>query len=82
MCALPFADASVAAAVSANLLEHVPDDERALAELRRVLRPGGRAVIVVPASPGVYDYYDRFLGHERRYARGELASKARAPASR
>jgi hypothetical protein len=30
----------------------------------------------VPAGPGTYDYYDRFLGHERRYARGELASKA------
>jgi hypothetical protein len=32
-------------------------------------------VIVVPVGPGNYDYYDRFLGHERRYARGELAGK-------
>lgn len=35
-------------------------------------------MIVVPAAPGTYDYYDRFLGHERRYGRGELAGKARA----
>ena len=42
-----------------------------------MLRPGARAVVVVPAGPGTYDYYDRFLGHERRYARGELAGKAR-----
>jgi ubiquinone/menaquinone biosynthesis C-methylase UbiE len=77
-CALPLADGSVDAVVSANLLEHVPDDVRALAEIFRVLRPGGRAVVVIPLGPGNYDYYDRFLCHERRYARGELARKARA----
>jgi SAM-dependent methyltransferase len=76
-CALPLDDASVDVAVSANLLEHVPDDEAALAELRRVLAPGALAVLVVPAAPGAYDYYDRFLGHVRRYGRGELAAKAR-----
>jgi SAM-dependent methyltransferase len=73
--ALPIADQSVDVIVSANLLEHIPDDERALRDFARILRPGGRAVIVVPAGPGTCDYYDRFLGHERRYARGELASK-------
>jgi SAM-dependent methyltransferase len=78
VCALPFADSTVDAVVSANVLEHVPDDVAALREMRRVLRPGGRAVLVVPAGPGLYDYYDRFLGHERRYARGELAGKARS----
>jgi SAM-dependent methyltransferase len=77
VCALPLRSATVDAALSANLLEHVPDDVGALAELYRVLRPGGRAALVVPAGPGTYDYYDRFLGHERRYARGELAGKAR-----
>jgi SAM-dependent methyltransferase len=76
-CALPLRDESLDAALSANLLEHVADDVRALAELRRVLRPGARAVVVVPSGPRLYDYYDRFLGHERRYARGELAGKAR-----
>jgi SAM-dependent methyltransferase len=76
-CALPLAQESVDAVVSANLLEHVPDDRRALAEIARVLRPGRVAVIVVPAGPGTYDYYDRFLAHERRYARGELARKCR-----
>jgi SAM-dependent methyltransferase len=75
---LPLADASLDAVVSANLLEHVPDDGRALRELARVLRPGARGALVVPAGPQLYDYYDRFLDHERRYARGELARKARA----
>ena len=76
VCALPLNDQSIDGAMSANLLEHLPDDEAALAELRRVLVPGGRAVLVVPCGPTSYDYYDRFLGHERRYARGELAAKA------
>jgi SAM-dependent methyltransferase len=77
-CALPLEDSSADAIVSANLLEHVPDDRKALSEMLRVLRPGARAVVVVPVGPGNYDYYDRFLGHERRYARRELAGKARA----
>ncbi|HLI14599.1 MAG TPA: class I SAM-dependent methyltransferase [Acidimicrobiales bacterium] len=75
--ALPLAVRSLDALVSANLLEHVPDDVNVLREVRRVLRPGSRAVLVVPAGAGTYDYYDRFLCHQRRYQRGELATKAR-----
>jgi ubiquinone/menaquinone biosynthesis C-methylase UbiE len=76
VCSLPLNDACIDVIVSANLLEHVPDDQRALAQMRRILRPGGRAVIVVPVGPHLYDYYDRLLGHQRRYARRELATKA------
>lgn len=78
VCELPLENQSLDAVVSANLLEHVPDDRRALGEIARVLKPGRPAAIVVPAGPGTFDYYDRFLGHERRYARGELAEKCRA----
>jgi len=78
VCDLPLDDGAADAVVSANLLEHVPDDVAALRELARILRPGGRVAIVVPAGPGTYDYYDAFLGHERRYGRGELARKARS----
>jgi ubiquinone/menaquinone biosynthesis C-methylase UbiE len=76
VCDLPLADQSVDAIVSANLLEHVPDDIGALQEFRRVLKPGGLAAIVIPAGPGLYDYYDGFLGHERRYGLRELSRKA------
>jgi SAM-dependent methyltransferase len=73
---LPVADASVDAIASLNVLEHLSEDVDALAEMHRVLRPGGRAAVVVPAGPGLYDFYDRHLQHERRYGRGELSSKA------
>lgn len=76
LCNLPLADSSVDGVVSANVLEHVAQDARALAEVRRVLRPGAHASFVVPAGPRLFDYYDRFLGHERRYGRRELAGKA------
>jgi SAM-dependent methyltransferase len=76
VCALPLEDESIDVVLSANLLEHVRDDRRALAEVFRILHRGARAVIVVPVGPGNYDYYDRFLGHERRYARGEMVRKA------
>jgi SAM-dependent methyltransferase len=77
-CRLPLRDKCADAVVSINLLEHVPDDTGALSEIRRVLRPGAAAILVVPAGPRLYDYYDRFLHHERRYARGEMAEKARS----
>jgi SAM-dependent methyltransferase len=49
--ALPLADHSVDAVLSLHMLYHVPDIERAIAELRRVLRPGGPA-LVTTNGPG------------------------------
>ena len=45
---LPFDDASFASVLSVQSIEHVPDPERVLAEVRRVLEPGGVAVFVTP----------------------------------
>jgi SAM-dependent methyltransferase len=45
---LPFADGSFDLILSHEVLEHVADDRQALAEVSRVLRPGGRAVVFVP----------------------------------
>ncbi|MDO5627849.1 MAG: class I SAM-dependent methyltransferase [Mobilicoccus sp.] len=46
--ALPFDDASFDRIVAAEVLEHIPDDRRAIAELVRVLRPGGTIAVTVP----------------------------------
>jgi hypothetical protein len=48
---LPFPDASFDWILSSHVLEHVPDDGAAIAELARVLRPGGRAILMVPFDP-------------------------------
>ena len=48
MRALPFADASFASVLSVQSIEHVPDPERVLAEVVRVLVPGGTAIFVTP----------------------------------
>jgi SAM-dependent methyltransferase len=68
-CPLP--DNSVDSVLMLNVLEHIDDDARAMQHVRRVLRPGGVAVIEVPAGPELYDVYDELLMHYRRYtARG------------
>jgi SAM-dependent methyltransferase len=48
MRALPFGDDSFASVVSIQSIEHVPDPERVLAEVARVLTDGGRAIFVTP----------------------------------
>ena len=48
MRALPFGDASFASVLSVQSIEHVPDPERVLAEVVRVLVPGGRAIFATP----------------------------------
>lgn len=58
-----------------NVLEHIQDDVAALAALRGVMAPGGRAALVVPAHPRLYGRMDEEAGHFRRYTRGELRRK-------
>jgi ubiquinone/menaquinone biosynthesis C-methylase UbiE len=75
-CPLP--DACVDGITCLNVLEHIDDHERALGHLYRILKPGGLAHIEVPAGPRLYDIYDEYLMHHRRYRLAELINLARA----
>ena len=46
---LPFPDATFDRIIASEVMEHIPDDNAALTELVRVLKPGGRIAITVPA---------------------------------
>jgi SAM-dependent methyltransferase len=61
-----------------NVLEHVEDDAGALANIRTVLRPGGRALVLVPRGPGLMGTLDEVLGHKRRYTPETLTAVASA----
>ena len=76
---LPFPDATFDCVITSEVLEHIWDDRGAIAELVRVLRPGGRMAVTVPTrwpervswaiNP---EYHDRPGGHVRIYRQHEL----------
>ena len=58
--------------ICSNVLEHICDHERALKNIKEILKPGGKLVLLVPCNPAIYSGLDEELGHYRRYTRDEL----------
>ena len=77
---LPFAAASFDLVTSFDVLYHraVPDEARALSETWRVLKPGGRLLIRLPAYEFLRSKHDRAVHTRRRYTRGEARALLRA----
>jgi len=65
--ALPCADDGFELICALDILEHVADDEGALAELARVAAPGAHVLLSVPLHPQAWTAFDDFVGHCRRY---------------
>ncbi len=63
--------------VCLNVLEHIENDREALANMRSLLRPGGRLLLYVPANPRLYCEIDRGVGHFRRYLLEDVRAKLR-----
>jgi SAM-dependent methyltransferase len=69
---LPVASRSMDLVVAFDVLEHIREDHLAAEEIRRVLRPGGTALIAVPCDPALWSAHDEAVGHVRRYTRQSL----------
>jgi ubiquinone/menaquinone biosynthesis C-methylase UbiE len=72
---LPFGSDSFDALIALDLLEHLPDDQAAICEFHRVLKPGGRVLALVPAYRHLWSEHDVALMHHRRYIRRELSER-------
>ena len=65
--AIPFAADSFDVVTAFDVMEHIEGDERVVAEVFRVLRPGGIFLATVPAHPFLWSSHDVALHHKRRY---------------
>ena len=79
---LPFADNSFDKIIASEVLEHLPEDSRAMAELARVLRPGGVIAVTVPRwGPEILcwalsdAYHEVEGGHVRIYRGDQLRER-------
>ena len=72
ICDLPFGDSEFDLVLATDIIEHVDDDLRAIMEIRRVLAPGGTAIISAPAFQSLWGLQDEVAHHKRRYVKKEL----------
>ena len=59
-------------AVCFNVIEHIKDDAAATANIARLLKPGGQAVLIVPAHQWLFGTLDENLFHHRRYEKADF----------
>jgi SAM-dependent methyltransferase len=75
---LPFDDGRFDLMLATDVIEHLDDPRRALAELRRVAAPGARLVLTVPAYMWLWSSHDESMHHRRRYTARRLAADVSA----
>ncbi|HVT73984.1 MAG TPA: class I SAM-dependent methyltransferase [Lacunisphaera sp.] len=69
---VPLPDGALDYVTALDVLEHVPDDAAVVRGFHRLLKPGGLAVVTVPAGMALWGDWDEALHHYRRYARPQL----------
>jgi len=71
---IPFPNNSFDAIIAGDVLEHIENDQKAVQEFFQVLKPGGLAIISVPADPKKWSIDDDWSGHKRRYRKADVLS--------
>lgn len=74
---IPFAEDTFDLVALLDTVEHIPDELAVLAECQRVLKPGGKLIVTVPAFMWLWSYNDEINDHQRRYTTDDLAEKLR-----
>jgi SAM-dependent methyltransferase len=72
LCALPYGDNRFDLVLATDVIEHLDADGQAVAELFRVVKPGGHVLITVPAFPSLWGLQDIVAHHKRRYRKHQL----------
>ena len=75
---LPFEGGRFDLTLATDVIEHLDDDRRALRELRRAARPGGRLLVTVPAYRWLWSQHDESMHHRRRYTERGLSDALKA----
>lgn len=72
---LPFNTREFDMVIATDVLEHIENDDDALAEWRKLLKPNGHLLITVPAYQWLWSEHDESLHHYRRYSASQLHNK-------
>ena len=76
-CPWPIPDGAFDLVTALDVVEHVDDDAGLVAEMHRVLKPGGVMIISVPSFQWLWSYWDEQIGHRRRYTRPRVTELMR-----
>ena len=72
---LPFENNTFDCVTLLDVLEHIENDDDALSECRRILKPGGSLILTVPAYQWLFSGHDEALDHKRRYLMKNLTKQ-------